>query len=341
VPAAPRGVPEPLPVALSPSSVEVSAMPPRRSQGDSNRGLVITLVICILLILGLGVTTYYGFALQEDKDKEVKKAQAELNPMKAERDWYKYQAWQYRKFLGQDQGIDAGQLANWNQQFDALAKDQKDAPEVKKVVDESREALGDTRGLGKDAARKPKESYKELLTDSRNAFDTLEKRNEQLEKDKKALEKKVKDREDELAQAAADFKKGLDALNEKGVKDQSTDRATIDELKAKVLAMGADWEKKVKDSDEARSKVEKESKKKDAQIRQRDELIQQKSTELLSYKKRSEDAPTTLRTDWKIVRMDTRGTMPYINLGSADRVRPQLTFSIYGISPDGRPSGAP
>ncbi|HMF14369.1 MAG TPA: hypothetical protein VKE94_18760, partial [Gemmataceae bacterium] len=39
----------------------------------------------------------------------------------------------------------------------------------------------------------------------------------------------------------------------------------------------------------------------------------------------------------KIVLMDKTGTLPYVNLGSADRVRPQLSFSIHGVGADGRP----
>jgi hypothetical protein len=39
----------------------------------------------------------------------------------------------------------------------------------------------------------------------------------------------------------------------------------------------------------------------------------------------------------KIVKMDKTGTLPFINLGTDDRVRPQLTFSIHGLGTDGRP----
>jgi hypothetical protein len=37
-------------------------MPPKRAAAESKQGLVITLVLFILLTLGLGVATYYGFA---------------------------------------------------------------------------------------------------------------------------------------------------------------------------------------------------------------------------------------------------------------------------------------
>jgi RNA polymerase sigma factor (sigma-70 family) len=41
--------------------------------------------------------------------------------------------------------------------------------------------------------------------------------------------------------------------------------------------------------------------------------------------------------NWKIVRLDASGKVPYINLGSADRVTPGLTFSVHGVGRDGRP----
>jgi hypothetical protein len=41
--------------------------------------------------------------------------------------------------------------------------------------------------------------------------------------------------------------------------------------------------------------------------------------------------------DWKVVRIDSRGETAYINLGSADKVQPQLTFRVHGVGGDGRP----
>src|SRR5579884_3139045 len=48
-----------------------------------------------------------------------------------------------------------------------------------------------------------------------------------------------------------------------------------------------------------------------------------------------------IRTDWKIVKLLPDGQTAYINLGQADNVTPQLTFSIHGIGPDGRPEQTP
>src|SRR5262249_37887260 len=45
--------------------------------------------------------------------------------------------------------------------------------------------------------------------------------------------------------------------------------------------------------------------------------------------------------NWQIVEIDRRGQMPYINLGSADRVTPQLTFSVHERKLDGRLNPTP
>jgi RNA polymerase sigma factor (sigma-70 family) len=48
------------------------------------------------------------------------------------------------------------------------------------------------------------------------------------------------------------------------------------------------------------------------------------------------EAPVTTRTDGKILRLDQGGKRPYINLGSADGVRPQCTFTVHALSLDGK-----
>jgi len=38
--------------------------------------------------------------------------------------------------------------------------------------------------------------------------------------------------------------------------------------------------------------------------------------------------------DWKVVNIDAKGTAPYINLGSADGLEPQVTFSVHAAGPN-------
>src|SRR5262249_12189547 len=44
---------------------------------------------------------------------------------------------------------------------------------------------------------------------------------------------------------------------------------------------------------------------------------------------------------WKIIRIDQKGTMPYINLGSGDGLETQTTFSVHSMGRDGKLSPTP
>jgi hypothetical protein len=73
---------------------------------ESNTGLVVTLVFFIILSVGLGVATYYGFAQQAALTTEKTTAVAAEKDMKSQRDWYQFQAWTYRTYLGQTENFD-------------------------------------------------------------------------------------------------------------------------------------------------------------------------------------------------------------------------------------------
>jgi hypothetical protein len=70
-------------------------MAPRRGR-ESKQGLIISLVFAVLIILGLGVTAYYGFNGQEALRKDKNELTTDKNKMKEDRDWYKFQALLYR-----------------------------------------------------------------------------------------------------------------------------------------------------------------------------------------------------------------------------------------------------
>src|SRR5438876_1215336 len=73
---------------------------PAKGGGDSKQGLIITLVFFVLLSIGLGVGTYYGFAGQKDFDDKRKTAVQEQKSAQADRDWYKFQALMARAYIG-------------------------------------------------------------------------------------------------------------------------------------------------------------------------------------------------------------------------------------------------
>ncbi|HEY7154125.1 MAG TPA: sigma-70 family RNA polymerase sigma factor [Gemmataceae bacterium] len=98
----------------------------------------------------------------------------------------------------------------------------------------------------------------------------------------------------------------------------------------KLVRENADLKNKATVANMERQSVQDQSNRLEAQLQQKDK-----------WRQIAEEAPANMRTDWKIVRMDRRGTNPYINLGSADKVKPQLTFTIHGVGLDGRPNPRP
>jgi hypothetical protein len=265
---------------------------------------------------------------KEEKDK--------ADTFQKERDWYKFQAWLYRKYMGdQEPDVNVGELGNMKDRFAELSKNQKDADSVKKAIDNLDKNLG-----WDDKAKKPKLSYEDALAKRGTEYDTLEKKNEQLTKDlteQKDANKRLTDQRD---QARKDFDEQLTKLKDQAKVDLSGDRKTIDELRNEIARLGAEREAKVKEIDEARQKLVKDVHKRDQRIKELYSQLAVKNEELASLKLKASEAPAAMRSDWKIVQMDSRGTMPYINLGSADHVKPQLTFSIHGVNQDGRPMSA-
>jgi hypothetical protein len=297
---------------------------------------VITLVFFVLATLGLGVSTYFGYSEQDAKDRAVKEAKGNEEKFKNGLRWYQGQAWVYRAYMGHTQNLDAAELAQVKDQIDkgALGKGEKDQEDVKRLVNDTLD-----KKLGWDATgKKARASYEDLLVKDRNDYEALDRRATGLQASLAAAEKKAKDAEDQLREAEKSFQQELVKATQKAKEDRSDDRKEIDNLRNEVAKLSQDKENLAKGADESRRKVEGEVKKRDTQLRQQREVIEARNAELAQFKTKTDVAPPTMRTDWKIVRMDQRGTMPYINLGSADQVKPQLTFSIHGLGAEGRPT---
>src|SRR5437764_1148077 len=66
-------------------------MPPKIKSAESKRGLVVTMVFLILLLIGAGLAAYYGFAEQEKLKAAAKTAKDATEKADKERDWYRFQ----------------------------------------------------------------------------------------------------------------------------------------------------------------------------------------------------------------------------------------------------------
>jgi hypothetical protein len=316
-------------------------MPPKKAQSESKQGLVITLVFFILMTLGLGVATYYGFADQEKSAKDVKDAKDQKKVFQDERDFYRAQANFYRAMMGYPLQPDftADELAQAKDQIDkgSLGKGVKSQEDAKKLIGD----LSNDKDLGWDVAgKKAKMTWKDQLAKARADYEGLLKRTADLEAQKKAADKKAKDADDERETAKKTYETELKNVEKKLQAAQGNDRKTIEDLRGEIAKLSADKEKWVEAKEKEVKAAQKLASDKDKEIRKYKELLRQRDEQVaeLSRGKNTEVPAAAIRTDWKIVRIDDRGTRVYINLGSADQVQRQLTFSIHGRGLDGRPN---
>ena len=309
-------------------------MPPK-SQGESKQGLIITLVFFILATIGLGVATYFGFADQEVKDKAVADAKKVEKAVREERDWYKFQSEIYRCYMGQSQNIVLADLGVKKGQFDQGSmkiegyKDKDDATKLIKDFD---------KRFGWNAKEsKPNQTFEDQIAKLKADYEQLAKGNQGLQKNLADANKKRQDAEDQLAEAKTTFKKNLDAMAAKSTNDMGNDRKKIAEMLEDLKRLGTDRSTDQLKATQEKKVVLDQLKKMATDKKFLEARVKEREETLAALAVKSSEAPATLRTDWKIIRMDSRGKNPYINLGSADRVKPQLTFSIHGVGLDGRP----
>jgi hypothetical protein len=318
-------------------------MPPRPApKGESKTGLVVTLVLFILLTLGLGVATYYGFAEQEKLTKEAKEAKNNAEIYKKEREWYRGQAWYYRAVIGKAQDIKAADLGTWKNQLDQggmAAFKNPQPPEDKDSVSKLIRDDFDKKFGWNPQENRPLKTYEQLLDQEATKQQALEKRLDTLRDQVAKLTAKNKELEGQLAEAQANYQTALTQLQKKTNDDRSSDRDTIAKLENDIKKNSEKFAEDLKKSDDERRKVAEDLKKRGQEVddlnkllRKQDMIIQQR--EIKSVAERQ----AVFHPEWQIVRMDTRGTNPYINLGAADGVKPQLTFSIHGRDVDGKVS---
>jgi len=310
-------------------------MAPKASKGkSSNTGLVVTLVFFILSTIGLGISTYTGYTADEGKDVTIKKWKAEADAQKKISDWYEFQSLLYRAYMGHLDADDQEKLRVKYGQYKAntLAGIDAEKPKVAALV----ASLNDEKKLAMDEALvKPKKTYEQLLVDLRNEIQVLQGQLVGMTKAKSDADASAKRDQDALAKARTDYVKGLATLNVKDSDDKDFLLKKKDELQALVDQLGKDKEQLLKKADEDLNKERRETAKAKAEAVAWRAQLEAKTAELAQLKRKDSDAPKDWRTDWKIIRLD--GSLAYINLGSADNVQQQLTFSVHGLDLNRKP----
>ncbi|HZY86139.1 MAG TPA: hypothetical protein VFE78_14995 [Gemmataceae bacterium] len=339
-------------------------MPPKRSSGgESKQGLVITLVFFILATIGLGVATYFGYSEQEAKDKGKADAEKAKKEMTDERDWYKFQWNLARAYMGHLPGGEAAtEVGLKKADFDKAQQPSKAQVNFKEAVD-TRTAAEKTLGGWNAAQNRPAKTYEEALADAQKRYEKLETVSRGYQQAQLAAEKRAQELDTELKDARKNYDTQLAAQAKKATDDLAGDRKMIESLRGDIAKLGAEREQdknKVIVAQQAQAKAENKQKTalqdlraKDTQLKQTVESLQQLNAKMVAlYEKTGVDSHSleakvldnqalaalkTWQENWKVVDLDRRGNMPFINLGSADRATPQLTFSVHGVGPNGKP----
>lgn len=313
-------------------------MAPRTNpnKGESKQGLIITLVFFILTTIGLGVATYYGFAEQDALTKKAAEEKRNAEGIKDERNYYKFLYMMSRSYLGQGQTLEGVEtLETQKKQFDTgamkSAKDKEDAAKFLKAMEEKYKWNGN----------QPVDTAENAYNTLQGKYDTLAKEKQGLMTALQAAKKEAASTKDELETARKDFKTQLAELTDKFNRDFEKQLQNLQQARTDVTAGSTKLENELKDAEAKRNQLVAEGEKLRSEIKSLKEKLKDREGRIAAFEIKNQRAPASMRTDWRIVSMDRRGTQPYINLGSADHVQPQLTFTVHGIGSDGRPNPEP
>jgi hypothetical protein len=308
--------------------------------GESKTGLIIALVFFVLLSIGLGVATYLGFSDQEKLRGEAraaeKKARTETSHAQAlefENKILRLAHGNARLEKKDDKELnDLDKYKAMRRDFDQnkIADPNSDKPlreEIAKLLDDLNwkdpgkdptkddSLLQQIAALKKqlDTSREDVENQRKLVRATKDDGDRRVnevdvKLNAALEAQKKAQDDAKKEKDVNLEHVARLEKRNKDITDEnEGMKKKVDDANKVAEDKDKTIA---------KLQNDLKLEIE------------RRKILDAKQVKL---------NPLDYQEPWgKIIRLERAGGMAYINLGSADRVKPQLTFSIAAKGADGK-----
>ncbi|MCS6851881.1 MAG: hypothetical protein NZ700_12020 [Gemmataceae bacterium] len=298
-----------------------------RARTSEAKGVTIALVIFVLLSVLFGVMAYFGYAEQADLLARVTKVETDNKTMTTDRDRQRFLLAFYKLLAGHGE-IDKDNILNDDSKIVSTRKTQF-KKELDTEIDKVKQKLKDM--AWNDAEDRP------MLTH----LDRIAKLEADVVRLKKSLEDAEKRaRESDAARQAAEKK----ALDDKVDFEKKVDEKT-EELKKVLAERSKAFEKAVADAKAAEERLEaltrefEEFKAKAA--KEREQLVKEKKDLEAKAQKLEANIGKIDLLDYdqpkgKILSVDRDGTMAYIDLGSADNVKPKLTFSIFGSAP-GKP----
>ncbi len=324
--------------------------------GDSgNTGLVVSLVIASLLVIGLGVTTYLGYSGQADLRTAEATAKADKAKVQTALDESKAVLAALRLAVGVSGAEDQTNFTAGKGKFSGPIQSQLTAltakiPEVKwditapgapdvpaktcaaRVADLTSQVAA-TKNQGDGKAADLEEKLKQLAGE---LADTQNKLKASADNYKKAQAEVESVRKQRAEHAEATSKKLTDVSSEKQKLDLEKQDLDV-KLSAKVKEAEAKAESKEKRLADLRDRIGPLLERIDAvrqarpEVHELTELYELITRNLAPFSSVANDTPKG-----RITRIDRKSNVVYVNLGSADYLRPGVTFSVLPTGTTGK-----
>jgi hypothetical protein len=305
------------------------------AKGESRTGLVVFLVLFILLSITLGVTTYYGYQEADVQKKAAKDSDGKAKSWESDANWYRYVANTYRAYIGYPPPAQEDVQALRTQYGSGGgAQDKAKADDHKKIID------------GLDANKKWDVTTKKPADTYQDEIDSLKKKlNAALadaEKEKghaAEMEALAATRENERKAFEAEHKAKFLELKNSDQAEADALRKKVTDLQAQLDAQGEANKKGLEPLLKENADLRTANKKLTGDLGSALKTITERGYEAEAKLSREEiDVtkinPANLAT---VVKITGNGDTLTISLGSADNLKPQVTFSVYGKGADGRP----
>lgn len=295
---------------------------------DSKQGLIIGLVFMFLLVIGLGVATYYGFADQQRLTDAANKAKKEEKDAKEARNWERYQNLLLKAYVGHTLNTEDQEALNSLQgQYEnsQLGKDEKNKPDFDALV-KKLAADPSAGGLGWDAsAKKPRTNFfaqfEDMKTSTAQSAQKLAAAEKKFAKEMTAKDDQMKAAEkerDDWKTASAKLKEEVGQLTKKHSAEFSANLTALEKLSNDLEDFKKKMDRKDDETKKTAEKLNQDIRNQKTQISRLNDQI--KPVNVVDYD----------QSKGKILSVERSAQVAYVNLGSSDHVKPQLTFSIYG-----------
>lgn len=302
--------------------------------GESKQGLIITLIFFILATIILGVTTYLGFDGQGVLKQQADAANDEKAKWEAKSNWHELGSKVYRAYGSGMLAKDAERLGQLREQFDTNKFASVDDPARDDIIRDIREKLDRDPGLGWNAAeKKPKENYAGLVAKLNKQIADLTKNWEQEKANVKKATDDLAAAQDDLRKYRAEWEKKVKLAEANILKEQEKVREQLAMLQTQLDDIGKERE----DVKGQMAKLLEDTGKKVADLNKKltDQGLKLAKAEAEVGKKIAA-AIDLNQPHGKVVSFDPSGERPFINLGALDNVKTGLTFSVFGVGPDGK-----